>query len=182
LAASSLPTTFSLGVCYYPEQWPEDRWDLYATRMRELGLAWARIGEFAWSRIEPAPEQYTWDWLDRAIESLANQDLGVVLGNPTGAPPPWLIEQHPDILPVDPEGRTRNLGSRKHYDHASPVYREHARRIAQAMAERYGQHEAVIGWQIDNEWGESDSTRSYGPVAPPPFGPGCRTGTAHSSD
>ncbi|HYP60557.1 MAG TPA: beta-galactosidase [Thermomicrobiales bacterium] len=169
MAASSLPTTFSLGVCYYPEQWPEDRWDLYATRMRELGLAWARIGEFAWSRIEPAPEQYTWDWLDRAIESLANQDLGVVLGTPTGAPPPWLIEQHPDILPVDPEGRTRNLGSRKHYDHASPVYREHARRIAQAMAERYGQHEAVIGWQIDNEWGESDSTRSYGPVSAAAF-------------
>jgi beta-galactosidase len=165
LAARTLPTTFSLGVCYYPEQWPEDRWDLYATRMRELGLAWARIGEFAWSRIEPAPEQYTWDWLDRAIESLANQELGVVIGTPTGAPPPWLIEEHPEILPVDPEGRTRNLGSRKHYDHASPVYRENARRITQAMAERYGQHEAVIGWQIDNEWGESDSTRSYGPVS-----------------
>ncbi|MDQ2683239.1 MAG: beta-galactosidase, partial [Chloroflexota bacterium] len=53
-----MPTTFSLGVCYYPEHWPDDRWDLYATRMRELGLSWARIGEFAWSRIEPALEQW----------------------------------------------------------------------------------------------------------------------------
>jgi beta-galactosidase len=137
--------------------------------MRELGLAWARIAEFAWSRIEPAPDQYAWEWLDRAVESLANQGLGVVLGTPTGAPPPWLIARHPEILPVDAEGRTRAIGSRKHYDHASPIYRDHARRIAQAMAERYGQHHAVIGWQIDNEWGESESTRSYGPASAAAF-------------
>jgi beta-galactosidase len=106
--------------------------------MRELGLSWARIGEFAWSRIEPALEQWNWDWLDRAIDSLAGQDLGVVLGTPTGSPPPWLIRQHPEILPVDAEGRSRRAGSRKHYDHASSVYREHARRIVDAMAQRYG--------------------------------------------
>jgi beta-galactosidase len=133
--------------------------------MKEIGLSWARIGEFAWSRIEPAPEQFQWDWLDRAIESLAGHDLGIVLGTPTAAPPPWLIEQHPEILPVDGTGQIRRAGSRKHYDHASLVYREHARRIAQAMAERYGQCESVIGWQIDNEWGESDSSRSYGPAS-----------------
>jgi beta-galactosidase len=169
LTGTFLPNSFSLGVCYYPEQWPEDRWDLYATRMRELGLAWARIGEFAWSRIEPAPEQWSWEWLDRAIDSLAGQGLGVVLGTPTAAPPPWLIRQHPELLPVDADGRIRTAGSRKHYDHASPIYREHARRIAQAMAERYGEHDAVIGWQIDNEWGESDSSRSHGPVSAAAF-------------
>ena len=165
MAARQLPTTFSLGVCYYPEQWPRDRWELYATRMRELGLSFVRIAEFAWSKIEPAPEQWSWQWLDEAITTLEAQDLGVILGTPSGAPPPWLIARHPEILPVDAEGRTRAAGSRKHYDHSSQVYREHARRIAQAMAERYGQHEAVIGWQIDNEWGESDSGRSYGPAS-----------------
>ena len=64
------------------------------------------------------------------------------------------------ILPVDREGRRRNYGSRKHYDHASPVYRAFCRTLVTQMAERYGNHDAVIGWQIDNEWGESDSTRS----------------------
>ena len=165
MAGRELPTTFSLGVCYYPEQWPRDRWEIYATRMRELGLSFVRIAEFAWSRIEPAPEQWQWEWLDEAITTLEAQDLGVILGTPTGAPPPWLIAHHPEILPVDAHGHTRAAGSRKHYDHASPVYREHARRIAQAMVERYGQHDAVIGWQIDNEWGESDSTWSYGPAS-----------------
>lgn len=133
--------------------------------MREIGLSYARIGEFAWSRMEPADGQFSWDWLDRAIETLANEGLGVILGTPTGAPPPWLVSAWPEILPVDREGRRRNYGSRKHYDHSSPVYREYCRRIVAAMAERYGEHPAIIGWQIDNEWGESDSSFSYSPVA-----------------
>ena len=37
-----------LGVCYYPEHWPEAWWADDARRMRELGLAFVRIGEFAW--------------------------------------------------------------------------------------------------------------------------------------
>ena len=38
-----------LGVCYYPEHWPEDLWEDDARRMAELGIAYVRIGEFAWS-------------------------------------------------------------------------------------------------------------------------------------
>lgn len=169
MATQSLPNTFSLGVCYYPEQWPEDRWDLYTTRMRELGLGWVRIAEFGWSRIEPREGDFHWDWLDRALESLAADDLGVVLGTPTAAPPPWLVTKHPEILPVDLQGRTRNLGARKHYDHASPIYRELCARITHAMADRYGRHDSVIGWQIDNEWGDGDSARSYGPASTTAF-------------
>ena len=45
----------TLGVCYYPEHWPEPQWAEDAARMAELGLTWVRIGEFAWSRIEPEP-------------------------------------------------------------------------------------------------------------------------------
>ncbi|RYE66527.1 MAG: hypothetical protein EOP17_11120, partial [Rhizobiaceae bacterium] len=40
-----------LGVCYYPEHWNEDRWETDARRMRELGISFVRIGEFAWSRL-----------------------------------------------------------------------------------------------------------------------------------
>ncbi len=28
-----------LGVCYYPEQWPREKWEEDARRMAELGLA-----------------------------------------------------------------------------------------------------------------------------------------------
>ena len=41
------------GVCYYPEHWPASQWQEDAQMMVELGLTYVRIGEFAWSKIEP---------------------------------------------------------------------------------------------------------------------------------
>ena len=60
-----------LGVCYYPEHWPEERWAQDATQMRALGLDVVRIAEFAWARMEPAEGRFDWGWLDRAVETLA---------------------------------------------------------------------------------------------------------------
>jgi beta-galactosidase len=60
-----------LGVCYYPEHWDEGLWTTDARRMREAGITRVRIGEFAWSRIEPHPGRFEWSWLDRAIDTLA---------------------------------------------------------------------------------------------------------------
>ena len=59
-----------LGVCYYPEHWPEAMWATDAKEMAELGLKYVRIGEFAWSRLESAPGVFHFDWLDRAIQTL----------------------------------------------------------------------------------------------------------------
>ena len=148
---------FALGVCYYPEHCPKEHWETYARRMRELGLTYVRIAEFAWSRIEPGEGVYSWDWLDRAIETLANAGLKIVLCTPTAAPPAWLARAHPDILSVDADGRRRDHGGRRHYDFSSRVYQEYSRRITCAMAGRYGEHPAVVGWQTDNELSEHQS-------------------------
>ncbi|MEO1137204.1 MAG: beta-galactosidase, partial [Pseudomonadota bacterium] len=102
-----------LGVCYYPEHWPEDKWADDAAKMAATGLRQVRIGEFAWSRIEPEPGAYDWDWLDRAIETLGAAGLKVMLGTPTATPPKWLVDAHPDILAWDKHGRPRNFGSRR---------------------------------------------------------------------
>ena len=44
-----------LGVCYYPEHWPQDLWISDAENMVKTGIKWVRIAEFAWSRIEKKP-------------------------------------------------------------------------------------------------------------------------------
>ena len=150
-----------LGVCYYPEHWPEDLWDDDARRMAELGLSWVRIGEFAWSRIEPEPGRFDWDWLDRAIESLAAAGLQIVMCTPTATPPKWLVDANPDMLAVDPEGRQRGFGSRRHYCFSNEAYRAECARITEAVAGRYGLHPAVGAWQTDNEFGCHDTTISY---------------------
>jgi beta-galactosidase len=150
-----------LGVCYYPEHWSTDWWEDDARRMREMGIAWVRIAEFAWSVIEPGPGRLEWDWLDRAVETLHAQGLKVVMGTPTATPPKWLVDAHPDILAVDADGRTRGFGSRRHYCFSSPAWREQSARIVRLMAERYGKHPAVAAWQTDNEYGCHDTVLSY---------------------
>nr|WP_272209793.1 beta-galactosidase [Marinicella sp. W31]MDC2875622.1 beta-galactosidase [Marinicella sp. W31] len=152
-----------LGVCYYPEHWDEDWWAEDARQMREMGIRYVRIAEFAWSRMEPSPGRYDWGWLDRAIEVLAGEGLRVVLGTPTAAAPKWLVDMYPDVLPVFADGKARGFGSRRHYTAASKRFRAETDRIVTEMAKRYGGHPAVEGWQIDNEFGGDDTVLLYGP-------------------
>ena len=150
-----------LGVCYYPEHWPEAMWAEDAKRMAEIGITQVRIGEFAWSRIEPVPGTFEWGWLDRAIETLHQHGLHIVLGTPTATPPKWLIDAHPDVLAVDAHGRPRHFGSRRHYCFSSLTYRAECARIVEALATRYGKHPAIAAWQTDNEYGCHDTIISY---------------------
>jgi beta-galactosidase len=150
-----------LGVCYYPEHWPQERWPIDAKLMRRAGLSIARIADFAWAAMEPREGEFTWNWLDQAVEVLATESLQVILCTPTASPPPWLCRAYPDILPVDAQGRRRRFGSRRHYCPNSATYRQHTMRIVTAMASRYGRHPAVAGWQIDNEFGCHDTARCY---------------------
>ncbi|HVW93494.1 MAG TPA: beta-galactosidase, partial [Devosia sp.] len=106
----------ALGVCYYPEHWAEEAWAADAARMAEIGLSYVRIGEFAWSRLEPRPGELQFGWLIRAMDVLGRHGLRIIVGTPTATPPRWLVEKMPDMLPVDAEGRVRGFGSRRHYD------------------------------------------------------------------
>ncbi|MGY6547681.1 MAG: beta-galactosidase [Roseinatronobacter sp.] len=155
----------TLGVCYYPEHWPEDQWVDDARRMVAAGLTWVRIGEFAWSRLEPEPGQLDMGWLDRAIEVLGRAGLKVVLGTPTATPPRWMLDKHPDMLAVDAEGRPRNFGSRRHYCFSHAGYLDECRRIVTLLAERYGRNPHVAAWQTDNEYGCHDTVYSYSDAA-----------------
>ncbi|MFN4250400.1 beta-galactosidase [Deinococcus sp.] len=159
----------SLGVCDYPEHVDPASWPEHARQQRALGLRFVRLAEFAWSRLELRPGEFDWAWLDRAIEVAVAAGLQVVLCTPTAAPPAWLVEAHPEILPVGRDGRRRTAGSRRHADLSSPAFREASVRITQAMAERYGTHPAVIGWQTDNEFGWGDTAQSFTPAAQAAF-------------
>jgi beta-galactosidase len=150
-----------LGVCYYPEHWPEEWWADDAKRMRDMGISWVRIAEFAWSRIEPEPGRFDWSWLDRAIATLGTAGLKVVMCTPTATPPKWLVDRDPTVLALDWSGRPRKFGSRRHYCFSSETYRTESARITTAVAERYGNNDAVGAWQTDNEFGCHDTTLSY---------------------
>ena len=142
---------FHFGVDYYPEQWPEERWPEDARLMSEAGINVVRLAEFAWSLLEPEPECFDFDWLDRAIKLLYEHGIQVVLGTPTASAPPWVMAMLPDAYKVNEHGHRLTYGNRCEFCPSHAGYRERGRMITSAMANHYTDHPAVIGWQIDNE-------------------------------
>ena len=130
--------------------------------MRDMSISFVRIGEFAWSKLEPKRGAYDFAWLDRAIDVLGKAGLKVVLGTPTATPPKWLMDEYPDIAPVDEHGKMRGFGSRRHYSFSSEVYQRESVRIVEMLAKRYGNNPAIAGWQTDNEYGCHLTVLSWG--------------------
>jgi beta-galactosidase len=141
-----------LGAAWYPEQWPEDGWPADVRLMAEAGMSVVRMGEFAWSALQPDADTVDLDWLDRAIALLAESGIRIVLGTPTAAPPAWLVDRHPDLLAVDETSRRVQFGNRCHYCVTSPDLHRAAAGIAGELGRRFGANPNVIGWQIDNEY------------------------------
>jgi len=168
-----------IGVCYYPEHWPESRWEQDARHMHELGISIVRVGEFAWSRLEPAAGNFQFDWLQRAIDTLHNAGLQVILGTPTATPPAWLINNNPDMLAVDEHGQVRGFGSRRHYCFSSEPYRYECERIVTALAKHFGEHPAICAWQTDNEYGCHSTSISYSDAALKAFRQWCSAMVQH---
>jgi beta-galactosidase len=145
---------FYFGADYYPEHWPEERWVEDARLMAEAGFNLVRLAEFAWSKMEPNDGEFEFDWLDRAISVLRSHGIQVILGTPTASPPPWLMAKQQDLFLVEQNGVRQTYGLRREYCPNNSLYYQHTERIVTQMADHYKDNPAVIGWQIDNEFGD----------------------------
>jgi len=143
--------SFLYGVVYYPEQWPETKWDSDLARIAQTGMNVVRMGEGAWNVWEPEEGRHDFTLFDRALELCQRYGLKAIMGTPTYTPPAWLTERYPEVSRVSYQGLRLTHGSRRHYNYTSPVYQQKSAAITQALAEHYRAHPAVIGWQIDNE-------------------------------
>lgn len=155
--------SYQFGVDYYPEHWPRDRWETDVQLMLDMGVDVVRLAEFSWYLLEPEKGCFSFGWLDDAIDLLGRSGIKCILGTPTAAPPAWVIEETPEIQPIDRQGRIRHFGGRHHDCQSNPVYREHIRRYVTAFARHYADNEHVIGWQIDNELGNSHGDLCFCP-------------------
>lgn len=140
------------GGDYNPDQWTPDVW---AEDMRLMKLAHCNamsVGIFAWAALEPAEGRFTFDWLDRIMDMLAENGAYAVLATPSGARPAWLARTYPEVLRVR-ANRQRNLfGQRHNHCLTSPVYRQKTYTINAKLAERYGNHPALLVWHLSNEY------------------------------
>jgi beta-galactosidase len=162
-ATPQTPPPLYLGTAWYPEQWPESRWDADLALMEAAHIRFVRITEFAWARMEPTEGHFDLDWIDRAIRAAEKHHIAVVLGTPTPTPPAWLTQKYPEVLRTNEDGHKDQHGNRQHFDWSSPLYRKFTHDIAERMAVRFGHDPNVIGWQIDNEYANAsygDSTKA----------------------
>ena len=151
---------FALGGDYSPEQWPEEVWAEDIELMQRAGVNSVNLGVFSWGLLETADGVYDWGWLDRIMDLLHAGGIGVNLATPTAAPPIWLLQQHPEITPVDEFGVRVSQGARLGWSPSSAVFRRYALRFVRALAERYGSHPALRLWHVSNEIG-NENARCY---------------------
>lgn len=147
------PPLQGLGGAIYFDHHPHNRWEELADRMAEAGLSFARIGEFCWDLYEPKPGKYDFSQLDTWIDLLNRRGIRSLLCTPTASPPDWMCRRHPDIVPIKSDGHSYGFNVRRHTCPTSPRYRSLCKGVVTAMARRYANSNAVIGWQIDNEIG-----------------------------
>ena len=157
-----------LGVCYYPEQWPEELWgDDDARRMRALGIDLCA---------------------DRASSPGAGSSRSRAATIGTGSTAPSRSSARRGLRKSCSGRRRRRRrngwstaiptccwSTRRGGAGASappplptlsaPAIAQESRRIVTAIAARYGESPHVAGWQTDNEYGCHDTTLSYSDAA-----------------
>lgn len=142
---------YTMGVCYYPEHWPKELWENDLDRMLASGITVIRIAEFAWSIFEKTEGNFDFSFFDEFLELCAKKNMKVIMGTPTATPPAWLTRKYPSSLNALRDGTSLTHGARRQYNYNSPDYQRLSKIIVTKMAEHYGKHPMVVGWQIDNE-------------------------------
>jgi beta-galactosidase len=143
------------GADYNPEQW-EKYPEVLAEDIRLMKLANCNVmsvGIFSWAKLEPEEGRFTFEWMDKLLDTFHENGIYAFLATPSGARPAWMSEKYPEVLRVG-ANRVRNLhGMRHNHCFTSPVYREKVEIMNSKLAERYADHPAVIGWHVSNEYG-----------------------------
>lgn len=140
-----------IGCAYYPEVWPRERWKHDAAMMKEAGFNLIRLGEFAWSVMEPEEGRYDFAWLHDIVDLLYANGIQTMLCTPTAAPPPWVTQLYPETLLFNTSKPPAAVDIRRRYCPSSQQYRTLGDRITARMAREFASHPGIVAWQLDNE-------------------------------
>ena len=142
------------GADYNPDQWldyPEIlKEDI--EMMKKSNTNAFSIGMFSWVTLEPEEGAFEFEWLDEIMDNIHEIGGHVLLSTPSGARPAWMSQKYPEVLRVDAERRKMLHGGRHNHCFSSPVYREKIQIINRKLAERYGDHPALLMWHVSNEY------------------------------
>ena len=145
---------FYIGAAYYPELWDKSEIDKDIKLMKEYGMNCMRIGEFAWSNMEPKEGEYNFELFKYVADKLYENGIYTVMCTPSCTPPRWVFDKYPDAMRVKSKDYIEyqdKVHARVHTCKSHEGMRELNVKIAREMAKTFANHPGVIGWQIDNE-------------------------------
>lgn len=141
------------GGDYNPNQWPKEIWDEDMKLFHQAGINSTTINVFSWAKIQPSENEYDFTELDEIVDTLTKEDVQIVMATSTGALPAWMVHRYPEVARTDFEGRHHKFGHRHNACPNSPVFQKYAKRLAEKLAERYGDNKNIVCWHISNEYG-----------------------------
>ena len=103
-----------LGVAYYPEDWDDECIEFDIKEFKNAGITCVRMGEFAWSKMEPSPGEFDFDWLKKIVNRLGEEGIFSILGTPSATPPIWLSQLYPDVMILKESYQRARHGGRRH--------------------------------------------------------------------
>ncbi|PRY68400.1 beta-galactosidase [Glaciihabitans tibetensis] len=147
------PQRVHFGAAYYLEYQRTPNLDADLDLMVKAGFDLIRVGESVWSTWEPEDGVFDLEWLQPVLDGAHARGIHVILGTPTYAVPMWLARKYPEIAGERKSGQRIGWGTRQEVNFSHPTFRFHAERVIRKVVQRYADHPAVIGFQVDNEPG-----------------------------
>ncbi len=143
------------GGDYNPEQWLDrpDILDADMRMMKKAGINCVTLGVFSWATYEPEEGNYHFEWMEKIIEKLYQNEIYTILATPSGARPAWLDGKYLEAMRVDNRGVRDHHGKRHNHCMTSDRYRDKVGIIDRMLAERLGTHPGVVMYHISNELG-----------------------------
>ena len=150
---------FPYGAVYFRKSNPpREDWERDYRTAAEDGLNIFRHWVM-WSAIEIAPGVYDWEEYDRQLDLAAENGIKTIIAEMLTIPE-WLAASEPDLLYQKMDG----MRCRSHIGVSSatggfnagpcldnPKGKEYAERFLRALAERYKDHPALLGYDVWNE-------------------------------
>ena len=141
------------GAAYYNEYHQTERTAEDFQLMEQAGVSVIRVGESVWHKWQPTEETFDLEWLQPVLDAALAKNISVIIGTPTYAVPRWVFQNYPEVIAERATGAKLPYGHRQNVDYSHPTFRRLSEVIIRKIVERYRDHAAVIGWQVDNEPG-----------------------------
>lgn len=154
--------TLIVGTCYQPVDRSPEQVHSDVALMKAAGFKLVRLGDLSWDWFEPSDGNFTFAQSDQVIKELNDAGIKVLLDIGGLPAPTWLHHEHPSVNVVTQEGAVVQPAERYMEDIGDPVYREYAKRFADALTKHYANNPAIAAIGYDNEIGNGFMSYSAG--------------------